>query len=73
MVRHKEKRNRYDKAYPTYIEPKNLVWVLEKGDCLTDGEQYYSVTQIVRSPIPGELPKIGLKVINNETVDSSRV
>ena len=70
-MRHREKRNRYALAYPTYIEPKNLVWVLEKGDCLTDGQEYYSVTHIVRSPVPGELPKISLKAIaQNEKVDS---
>ena len=63
MVRKREKRNRYDRAYPTYIKPENLVWVLEKGDCLTDGKEFYSVTQIIRSPVPGELPKLILKAI----------
>ena len=66
MVRNREKRNRYDRAYPTYIKPENLVWVLEKGDCLTDGKEYYSVTQIIRSPVPGELPKLILKAIEQD-------
>lgn len=57
----------YKKSYPSYLEPSNRIWVLEKGKRVEIDDVVYEIVQIVQPILPGSRPRLALKVVSNES------
>jgi hypothetical protein len=51
----------YQYRYLHNLPPHKVIWVVKEGDYLTIAGCKYLAVQVIRSPIPGEEPKLVLQ------------
>lgn len=64
----KEKDNeKYKLRYPSYLDGRRKLWTAEIGDRYVKDGEVYTVVQVVRPLLKGDMPRVVLvKETNNE-------
>jgi hypothetical protein len=59
----RETNIKYQMLYPSSMPMQNKIWVLSVGDTLLNEQnnKTYKITEVIRSPIPGEKPQVVLE------------